>query len=164
MTRILRTLALGEIAKQQSLEVEAIAIEAKMNEILAEYAGQDQELDLERLREVVSEDLLKDKILGWLEEQGSVELVPEGSLTPTSEEVEADAEAEETAAETEAASDMAIDVVAEVIEEVTVEVLVEEVAAEVVEEVADDAIEEAAETPKKAKGKSGKQTPKSESK
>ncbi|MCY7286585.1 MAG: trigger factor, partial [Cyanobacteria bacterium CAN_BIN43] len=146
ITRIQRTLALGEIAKQQSLEVEARAVEAKMNEILAEYAGQDRDIDTERLREVVSEDLLKDKILSWLEENGSVELVPEGSLTPAEEEVDAE-ELEETAAEAEAASDAAIDVAAEVVEEIADDVM------------ADDAIEEApAEAPKKTKGKAGKQT------
>ena len=157
ITRIQRTLALGEIAKQQSLEVEAIAIETKMNEILAEYAGQDRELDMERLREVVSEDLLKDKILSWLEEQGSVELVPEGSLTPA-EEVEEDAEAEETDAEAEAASDAAIDVAAEVVEEVADEVLADDAIEEATTEKA-TIKEAAAETPQKTKGKSGKQTP-----
>lgn len=148
ITRIQRTLALGEIAKQQSLEVEARDVEAKMNEILAEYAGQDRDIDTERLREIVSEDLLKDKILSWLEENGSVELVPEGSLKPAEEEVEVDAEElEETAAEAEAASDAAIDVAAEVVEEIADDVM------------ADDAIEEApAEAPKKTKGKAGKQT------
>ncbi len=158
ITRIQRTLALGEIAKQQSLEVEAIAIETKMNEILAEYAGQDRELDMERLREVVSEDLLKDKILSWLEEQGSVELVPEGSLTPAEEEVEEDVETEETSAEAEAASDAAIDVAAEVVEEVADEVLADDAIEEATTEKA-TIKEAAAETPQKTKGKSGKQTP-----
>lgn len=158
ITRIQRTLALGEIAKQQALEVEASAIEAKMNEILAEYAGQDREIDTDRLREVVSEDLLKDKILGWLEEHGSIELVPEGSLKPAEEEVEDvdDIEdvagAEETDALAGSASDVAIDVAAEVVEDVADKA------------IADEAIEEApaeeipAKAPKKTKGKSSKQT------
>jgi trigger factor len=152
ITRIQRTLALGEIAKQQSIEVEASAIEAKMNEVLAEYAGQDQEIDRDKLREAVSEDLLKDKILGWLEEHGTVELVPEGSLKPAEEEEEE--EAEETAPEATTAAEETIEVAAEV---------VEETAPEAPEVVAEAPVEAPAETSKKAKGKSTK-APKSGSK
>jgi trigger factor len=131
ITRIQRTLALGEVAKQESIEVEASAIEAKMNEILAEYAGQEQEIDLDRLREVVSEDLLKDKILGWLEENGSIELLPEGSLKPDEDEVEDDEdEAVETSAEEPVPAEAVVEVAAEVVEDAPAE-----------------------EAPKKAKGK-----------
>jgi trigger factor len=150
ITRIQRTLALGEIAKQQSIEVEASAIEAKMNEVLAEYAGQEQEIDRNKLREAVSEDLLKDKILGWLEEHGTVELVPEGSLKPAEEEEEA----EETTPEATPAAEETIEVAAEV---------VEEAAPEAPEVVAEAPAEAPVETPKKAKGKSTK-SPKSGSK
>jgi len=38
-------------------------------------------IDQERLQQVVQEDLLQEKILSWLEENSTVELVPEGSLT-----------------------------------------------------------------------------------
>jgi trigger factor len=143
ITRIQRTLALGEIAKQQSIEVEASAIEAKMNEVLAEYSGQDQEIDRDRLREAVAEDLLKDKILGWLEEHGTVELVPEGTLKPAEDE-EAE-EAEETPVAPAAAE--TIEVAAEVVEETVPEA--PEVAAETLAEAP-------AETPKKTKAKSTK--------
>jgi trigger factor len=144
ITRIQRTLALGEIAKQQSIEVEASAIEAKMNEVLAEYAGQEQEIDRDRLREAVAEDLLKDKILGWLEEHGTVELVPEGSLKPAEEE-----DAEE--AEAAPASEETIEVAAEAVEE----------PAPAAPAVAEAPAEAPAETPKKAKAK---KAPKSSSK
>jgi trigger factor len=83
ITRLQRTMALGEVAKQESIQVEPEELEAKVNEILGDYPGQD--LDVDRLRQVVEEDLLKDKILGWLEEHGTVELVPEGTLKPEPE-------------------------------------------------------------------------------
>jgi len=89
VTRIKRTMALGEVAKRESIKVEPEAIDAKVEEMMAEYAGED--IDRDRLRQVVEEDLLKEKILGWLEEHGTVELVPEGSLEPEVEALEADA-------------------------------------------------------------------------
>jgi trigger factor len=147
ITRIKRTLALGEIAKQQSLEVEASAIEAKMNEILAEYAGQEQEIDRDRLREVVSEDLLKDKILDWLEEHGTIELVPEGSLKPAEEAEEEEAAPAQADEATLAATAKPIEVTAEVVEAAP------EAAAAPEPEAAP---EPTAETPKKTKAKSTK--------
>ncbi|NES95987.1 MAG: trigger factor [Desertifilum sp. SIO1I2] len=96
LKRIKRALTLAEIAKRESLSVEAEAIDAKVQEIMTEYAGR-QELDPERLREAVEEDLIKEKILTWLEERCTVELVPEGTLKSeddeeTIEETEVDEE------------------------------------------------------------------------
>jgi len=45
---------------------------------MAQYTGKD--IDVDRLREVVEEELLTDKIMNWLAEHSTVELVPEGSL------------------------------------------------------------------------------------
>lgn len=106
LNRIKRALALGEIAKRESITVEADAIDAKVKEVVEQYAGQ-QDLDLKRLRQAVEDDLLKEKILSWLEERCTVELVPEGSLKPPADE-QTDAEtlepetAEEVAASTSA--------------------------------------------------------------
>lgn len=86
LLRLKRTLAMGEVAKQESIIVDDAAIEAKSQEMLASFP--DEEVDPERLRQVVQEDLLKEKILSWLEEHGTVELVPEGSLQPAAEEAE----------------------------------------------------------------------------
>ena len=83
--RIKRTLALGEIAKQESLQIEDEAIDAKMKEILENTREDTSDIDMDRLRSIVEEDLLKDQIMDWLEENGTVELVPEGSLAPAEE-------------------------------------------------------------------------------
>lgn len=82
--RIKRSLALREIAKRESVQVEPAALEARIKELIEQY--QDRELDPDRLREFVEEDLLKEKIVNWLEENSTIELVPEGSLIATSEE------------------------------------------------------------------------------
>jgi trigger factor len=131
LTRLKRTLVLGEVAKQESIKVEEEAVQAKVDELMAEYAG--QEIDVNRLREVVEEDLLREKILGWLEAHNSIELVPEGSLKPaepeTSEEAVSETEPQatetqepvvEAAIEAPAAAEATIEVEAVEVEAVTV--------------------------------------------
>jgi trigger factor len=76
--KLKRSLALQEVAKKESIEVEPAAVEARVKELLAEYSGQD--IDRDRLKEVVEEELLTEKIFAWLEEHSTIELVPEGSL------------------------------------------------------------------------------------
>lgn len=156
LTRLKRTLVLGEVAKRESIEVDAAAVQAKVDELLAEYAGQD--IDVNRLREVVQEDLLREKILDWLEAHNSVELVPEGSLKPAeAEEPEAEEVALETPEPEVVAADQAIEV--EAVEVETVEVETVEVEPAEVEVEAEPPAAEAAtvkETSGKAKtGKSG---------
>jgi trigger factor len=106
MQRLQQSLALQEIAKRESITVEKAELDAKIEEVLEQLAGQD--VDQGRVREVVESDLLKEKALRWLEEHGTVELVPKGSLTPEAEVVEI---VEET--EAPEASSQTIDVVAE---------------------------------------------------
>jgi trigger factor len=96
INRIKRTLALGEIAKREEIATDEAAIDAKVTEILTDL--DDRSIDRDRLRSVIAEDMLKEKIMDWLIEHSTIELVPEGSLQP--------AEPEE-AAETDAESEMA---------------------------------------------------------
>ncbi len=84
--RIKRTLALGEVAKRESLTTSDSEINDRVREVMADLEGRD--VDPERLRTAVAEDLLKEKILNWLEEHNTVELVPEGSLKKEDEEEE----------------------------------------------------------------------------
>ena len=107
--RLRRTLALGEIAKQEDIKVEDADIKTRTEEMMAEVEDPSQ-VDPERLNQVVNEDLLKEKILAWLKENSTVELVPEGSLTPDEPEVpevsEADDDDEEaTVVEAEVVAD-----------------------------------------------------------
>lgn len=99
INRIKRTLALGEVAKQESIAVDPEEVKTKVNELLEQLEGQD--IDRERLQSVVSEDLLKEKILTWLIEHATIELVPEGTLKqsePSEESAEeADTDEEATA-------------------------------------------------------------------
>ena len=100
IARLRRTLALGEVAKQESLNLEEADINARMTEMLGEVRNP-QEIDQDRLREVVTEELLQEKVLNWLLEKNTVELVPEGSLASEAEDsdgIETEATEESTAA------------------------------------------------------------------
>ncbi len=135
--RLKRTMALGEIAKAQSIKVEAPEVDAKVKEFLENQPSED--IDVDRLRGVVEDDLLKDKILDWLEQNNTIELVPEGSLK-----TEPEAEEEED-----------IEAVAEP-EAVDAESAVVDVPAETVTETAEAEPEKQASNPKKSKSEKSK--------
>jgi trigger factor len=111
--RIKRTLAMGEVAKQESIETTDAEINDRVKEVLADLEGRD--VDPDRLRTAVAEDLLKEKILAWLEEHNSVELVPEGTLKK-------DEDVEDEEEDSEEAIDVATDAIEVEAEEVEEEV------------------------------------------
>jgi trigger factor len=172
LTRLKRTLLLGEIAKQESLEVEPDAVEAKVSELLADYQERGMEdIDMDRLREVVEEDLLREKIFAWLEEHNTIELVPEGTLKPAEEPAETAADNADSGAETPAtelpASEATVEVDTVPAEASPAESTPEAVEVEAVETAVEASVEaseepeKAAEKPAKAKEsskKSGKST------
>jgi trigger factor len=80
-------LAIAEIAQKESIVVSDEAIVTRMSEILPQLAGQD--IDENRLRSFITEDLQKEQTLAWLKDNAKVELVPEGSLKPADDEEEA---------------------------------------------------------------------------
>ncbi|CAA9224160.1 Cell division trigger factor [uncultured Coleofasciculus sp.] len=108
MLRLQQHLALLEVAKRESLTVEPEEIETRVKEVLEQLAG--QSVDQGRVREVVESDLLKEKALKWLEEHGTIELVPKGSLTPEADSEEEVEETEAIASESSDASTQTIDV------------------------------------------------------
>lgn len=146
IARIKRTLALGEVAKQESLDVSAAEISAKAESIL-EGMRDTQNIDRDRLNEVVAEDLLKGKIVDWLIENSTIELVPEGTLTP-----EAQTELADPATSTEiTAAAETIDVAAEAVEPVVVTPATEPPAEESTPATAPVSLEESESKSKKSK-------------
>ncbi|MBU7583479.1 MAG: trigger factor [Nostoc sp. TH1S01] len=95
--RLKRSLALREIGKRESLTVTPEELQARVQELLEQYTEED--IDEERLRSMVENELLSDKIINWLLDNSSVELVPEGTLSAQDETAAA-----ATAPETEASS------------------------------------------------------------
>ncbi len=96
-------LGIAEIAKTEGIVATDEDIAAKMSEIRPQLQGQD--IDEDRLRSFIIEDLQKEKTLAWLQEHAQVTLVAEGSLKADEEEDEAEGEAE------------AIDILAEAVTE-----------------------------------------------
>ncbi|MEZ2233317.1 trigger factor [Microcoleus sp.] len=96
--RIKQSLALAEIAKLESLSVEPAEVAAEVASVRKQFPKGD--FDPERLQQFVREDLLKQKTLKWLEEKGTIELLPEGSLTPAVDEDEDEDDAETSEAST----------------------------------------------------------------
>ena len=142
IARLNRTLALGEIAKQEEIAVTEEEVTARTDEMMADVDDPSQ-VDPERLDQVVNEDLLKEKILGWLKENSNVELVPEGTLTPDEEDPE---EVETAAAESGDSGTVdveAVEVEPETVEAETAEAEAEPVEAEAVETEAEPVEEKA---------------------
>lgn len=79
IARIKQSLAIEEIAKQESIQLDAAAIDARIEEVMEQLSG--QTVDPVRVREYVSAELRREKTTDWLAEQAAIELVPEGSLT-----------------------------------------------------------------------------------
>jgi trigger factor len=69
--RLRRSLALSALAEAESLKLEDPEIEAKMKEVKEQLSGE-RDIDPNRLRQAVIEDLLQEKLLGWLEENSTV--------------------------------------------------------------------------------------------
>lgn len=78
VTRLERTLALAEIAKQESVQVEAAEVEERVQSILEQY--RDRQVDPEQLKQVVEEELLHEKVIEWLKEHSQIELVSEAEM------------------------------------------------------------------------------------
>ncbi len=116
INRIKRTLALGEVAKREAIEVEPEAVTRRVEEILEELGEESLDIDRDRLQEVVSEDLLREKIVNWLIEHSTIELVPEGTLAKAEE-----TESEATDLEVTAPPEEAVDVSAETLESAKLE-------------------------------------------
>ena len=89
-----KSLILKEIAKKEGLEPDQSAIDAKIAEIRPQLAG--QEVDEDRLLEMVTSDLLNENTYKFLREKAEVELVPEGSLKAKAESEEAESEEAES--------------------------------------------------------------------
>ncbi|RUR80858.1 trigger factor [Chlorogloeopsis fritschii PCC 9212] len=79
--RLKRSLALEEIGKRESIQVSEEEVAARIKELLEQYPQED--VDQDRLQEVVKNELLTEKTIDWLLEHSKVELVPEGSLSAT---------------------------------------------------------------------------------
>jgi trigger factor len=74
--RLRRNLALRALAEAETIEVSAADLETRLQEVRRELS-QDAAIDQQRLRLAVEDDLLRDRLLEWLETNNTVtEKVP----------------------------------------------------------------------------------------
>ena len=73
--RLRRRLALQALAAAEAIEVAAEELEAKVKEV-RRGLSQEGAIDPERLHQVVADDLLRDKLLAWLEENSTISAKP----------------------------------------------------------------------------------------
>ena len=93
VTNLQKSLIINEIAKKEGLEPDEAAINAKIEEIRPQLTG--QEVDEDRLLEMVTNDLLSENTYNFLRSKANIELVPEGSLAESAEDSE-DIDSEDT--------------------------------------------------------------------
>jgi trigger factor len=104
VVRVKRTLALAQVAQQESITVETEALEKRFQEVLTQI--DDGKIDRARLREALEEELLQQKVIGWLKENSEVELFEKA-------ESEASTETVDVAATTVAAESPSLEAVSE---------------------------------------------------
>jgi trigger factor len=74
-TRLRRSLALQALAKAEAIEVADTELEAKVKEVSRGISEQGN-IDHQRLRQVVGDDLLQEKLLDWLEGNSTISEKP----------------------------------------------------------------------------------------
>jgi trigger factor len=87
--QIKRRLAIQEVADQESLTATDEEIQAKIEEFFENSRQDPAEVDMEKLTDLLTEELLTEKVTEVLETHGTVELLPEGALQPQEEAAEA---------------------------------------------------------------------------
>jgi trigger factor len=97
-----RTLTLREVAKVEGIEADQAAVKEKMAQVLAQIS--DPNIDRDRLRALITEEVLAEKTLDWLKEKANLTLVPKGSLAVEVEEATEDT-SEAVAVEVEEATE-----------------------------------------------------------
>jgi trigger factor len=80
-------LLLRAVGRKESIEVTEAEVKARAAELKAALSG--QKVDRARLESVVYEELYRGKVMTWLTEQNSFELLEPGALTPPAEDVPA---------------------------------------------------------------------------
>ena len=110
VTNLQKSLIINEIAKKEGLEPDEAAINAKIEEIRPQLTG--QEVDEDRLIEMVTDDLLSENTYNFLRSKANIELVPEGSLAESAEDSE-DIDSEDTDSDDSEVETVEVEVVAD---------------------------------------------------
>ena len=69
---VLTTLAFKALAEKEKIDVEEIEIDQKLKEFEQEIEKSPNKIDLGKLREAIRNDLIKDKLIEWLENNSEI--------------------------------------------------------------------------------------------
>ncbi len=72
-----RNLALKALSETENIRVEDVEIEEKMKEYDDEISKSEKQIDIQKLKDVIHNDLLKEKLITWLEENSTVKEISE---------------------------------------------------------------------------------------
>merc|ERR1712054_309304 len=78
-----RNLALKALAEKENIKVEKDEIDLKMKDYEDAISQSSKQIDIKKLTEVVSNDLLKEKLIIWLEENSEVKEKTTKSAKPS---------------------------------------------------------------------------------
>ncbi len=78
-----RNLALKALAEQENITVEKNEIDQKVKEFEAEIAKSPNKIDIEKLKDVIKNDLIKDKLITWLEENSEIKEITDQNTKAT---------------------------------------------------------------------------------
>jgi trigger factor len=76
--RLKKSLILKELAQVEGIQVKQAIFNEKINKIKEQLS--DRDVDLNRLNQMVTDELLIEATLDWLQEQVTIELVPAGTF------------------------------------------------------------------------------------
>ena len=76
-----RNLALKALSERENITVENEEIEQKMKEYENEISKSPKPIDIKKLKDVVRNDLLKEKLISWLEDNSAIKEISEKSTT-----------------------------------------------------------------------------------
>ena len=69
--RLRRSFALTALAEAEDIKLDDKDVDAKIKEVKKELSA-DAKIDPERLRQAVMDDLMQDRLMGWLEENSTL--------------------------------------------------------------------------------------------
>ncbi len=78
-----RNLALKALSQREQITVEDKEIDQKMKEYEDEISQSPKQIDIQKLKDVVRNDLLKEKLITWLEENSEVKEISEKTIKST---------------------------------------------------------------------------------
>merc|ERR1712070_873406 len=78
-----RNLALKALSEREKITVDDEEIDQKMKEYEDEIAKSPKQIDIQKLKDVVRNDLLQEKLITWLEENSAVKEISEKTTKST---------------------------------------------------------------------------------